>query len=284
VTRQAVNNEVDLSATLVSMNLDGSEAREVVRPTSPPSSRSRPTAAGSLSSKATRRSSRRCRGPASASTSGRRRTLPLRRLTAHAGEYLHWSGDSRKIHYALGDELFTARLEDSFSFVAGAPAELPKPPEHGQKIGFSAEADKPRASWALTGARIVTMRGDEVIDDGVVVVRDNRIVAVGRRGSVEVPAGAATVDVSGKTIVPGLVDAHWHGSMGEEEVIPQQSWIDYASLAFGVTTLHDPSNDPRRSSRSPRCSAPASWSLPASIRPGRSSTAPRAPPPRRSTP
>jgi imidazolonepropionase-like amidohydrolase len=57
------------------------------------------------------------------------------------------------------------------------------------------------------------------------------------------PAGATTVDVSGKTIVPGLVDAHWHGPMGEDEVIPQQSWIDYASLAFGVTTLHDPSND-----------------------------------------
>jgi imidazolonepropionase-like amidohydrolase len=66
---------------------------------------------------------------------------------------------------------------------------------------------------------------------------------VGRRGAVEVPAGASSVDVSGKTIVPGLVDAHWHGAMGEDEVIPQQSWIDFASLALGVTTLHDPSND-----------------------------------------
>jgi imidazolonepropionase-like amidohydrolase len=50
------------------------------------------------------------------------------------------------------------------------------------------------------------MRGDEVIDDGVVVIRDNRIAAVGRRGSVEIPAGTTSVDVSGKTIVPGLVD------------------------------------------------------------------------------
>jgi len=244
VTRQAVNNEVDLSATLVSMNLDGSEAREVVKTdvatefaVSPDGGWIAFVEGYQAFVAALPRSGKRIDlGPKADS-------LPLRRLTAHAGEYLHWSGDSRKIHYALGDELFTARLEDSFSFVAGAPAELPKPPEHGQKIGFSAEADRPRASWALTGARIVTMRGDEVIDDGVLVVRDNRIVAVGRRGSVEVPAGAATVDVSGKTIVPGLVDVHWHGPMGEEELIPQQSWIDYASLAFGVTTLHDPSND-----------------------------------------
>ena len=124
-----------------------------------------------------------------------------------------------------------------------APAELPKPPEQGLKIGFTADADKPKGETALVGARIVTMKGDEVIEDGVIVVRDNRIVAVGPRSSVSVPAGARTVDVEGKTIVPGLVDAHWHGAMGEDEVIPQQSWIDYASLALGVTTLHDPSND-----------------------------------------
>ena len=51
------------------------------------------------------------------------------------------------------------------------------------------------------------------------------------------------MDMSGKTIIPGIVDAHWHGSMGSDEIIPQQSRVDYASLAFGVTTIHDPSND-----------------------------------------
>jgi imidazolonepropionase-like amidohydrolase len=43
--------------------------------------------------------------------------------------------------------------------------------------------------------------------------------------------------------MPGLVDVHWHGAFGTDEIIPQQSWVNYASLAFGVTTLHDPSND-----------------------------------------
>ena len=76
------------------------------------------------------------------------------------------------------------------------------------------------------------------------MVRGNRIAALGPRDDVAVPPGATVVDVTGQTMVPGLVDAHWHGSMGDDGIIPQQSWIDYASLAFGVTTLHDPSNDP----------------------------------------
>jgi imidazolonepropionase-like amidohydrolase/Tol biopolymer transport system component len=244
VTRRAVKDEVELSATLVSLNLDGNDAREVVKTETGTEFAVSPDGSWlafvegyqAFVAPLPRIGKRIELGPKSES-------LPLRRLSAHAGEYLHWSGDSRKIHYALGDELFTLGLEESFAFVAGAPAEPPKPPEQGQKIGFVADADKPRATLALRGARIVTRRGDEVIEDGVIVLRDNRIVAVGRRGELEVPSAAVTLDVSGKTIVPGLVDAHWHGAMGEDEVIPQQSWINYASLAFGVTTLHDPSND-----------------------------------------
>jgi imidazolonepropionase-like amidohydrolase len=93
------------------------------------------------------------------------------------------------------------------------------------------------------GGRVVTMKGDAVIADGVVVVEGNRIVAVGPRGSTKVPADAKVVDVKGKTVMPGIVDVHWHGGFGTEEVVPQRNWVMYASLAFGVTTVHDPSND-----------------------------------------
>lgn len=244
LTRRASRDESELSSTLVSLNLAGGEVREVVKTETATEFAVSPDGSWlafvdgyqAYVAALPRTGKRIDLGPKSDA-------LPLRRLSAHAGEWLHWSGDGRTLHYSLGDELFATRLEDSFAFVPGAPAELPKPPEHGVKIGFAADADRPRTTLALTGARIVTMRGDEVIDDGVLVVRENRIVAVGRRGAVEVPAGAVSVDVAGKTLVPGLVDAHWHGAMGEDEVIPQQSWIHYASLAFGVTTLHDPSND-----------------------------------------
>jgi len=49
------------------------------------------------------------------------------------------------------------------------------------------------------------MRGDEVLEDADVVVKDNRIVAVGKRGTVSVPSSAKVIDVSGKTIVPGFI-------------------------------------------------------------------------------
>jgi hypothetical protein len=81
------------------------------------------------------------------------------------------------------------------------------------------------------------------------------------------PADASASTCRGKTIIPGLIDAHWHGAMGEDGLIPQQSWINYASLAFGVTTLARPVQpQPARSSRRPRCSAPASSPARASTR------------------
>ena len=87
------------------------------------------------------------------------------------------------------------------------------------------------------------MKADEVIEDGRILVKDNRIVAIGKAAEVAIPAGATQIDAKGKTIMPGIVDVHWHGSMGEGGIVPQQSWVNYASLAFGVTTIHDPSND-----------------------------------------
>lgn len=153
--------------------------------------------------------------------------LPVRQLDVDAGSALHWSGDSRQLHFTLGDELFTASAEG-------------KAKATSQKIGFEQASDKPSGKIALTGARIVTMKGDEVVDGGTILIDGNRIAAVGK--DVAVPADARRIDASGKTIVPGFIDAHWHGSMSDSGLIPQQSWVNLASLAFGVTTLHDPSN------------------------------------------
>jgi imidazolonepropionase-like amidohydrolase/Tol biopolymer transport system component len=169
--------------------------------------------------------------------------MPVRKVSRDAGEYLHWSGDSNTLHWALGPELYSRELKDAFAFMEGAPEELPEPEEKGTPIGFSASTDVPRGSVALVGARIVTMNGDEVIEDGTIVVEANRIKSIGSRDSVKVPDDAHTVDVSGHTIIPGLVDVHWHGSQGSSEITPQTNWFNLASLAFGVTTVHDPSND-----------------------------------------
>tara|TARA_B100002003_G_C14143883_1_gene549991 strand:- start:2037 stop:3254 length:1218 start_codon:yes stop_codon:yes gene_type:complete len=83
------------------------------------------------------------------------------------------------------------------------------------------------------------MRGDEIIPNADIVVENNRIVAVGQRGQVDIPAGADEVDVSGKTIGPGFVDTHAHmrPAWGLHK---NQAWMFLANLAYGVTTTRDP--------------------------------------------
>ena len=171
------------------------------------------------------------------------KSIPIAKVSRDAGEYLHWSGDSSRLHWSLGSELFSRDLKDAFAFVAGAPEKLPDIPIKGMDVGFSQPSEVPSGKLAFTGARVITMHGDEVIPDGVVVVDRNRIAAVGPRETTAVPPDAKVVDVTGKTIMPGIVDVHWHGAMGADQITPQQSWVNYAALAFGVTTLHDPSND-----------------------------------------
>ena len=171
------------------------------------------------------------------------KALPQARVTRDSGEWLSWSADSRRLHWSQGPELFTRDLNRSFAFVEGAPEELPKPDEHGVDLGFSVPADKPHGRMALTGARVITMNGDEVIENATIVLDGNRIEAIGPTAAMTLPAGTPTLDMTGKTIMPGLVDTHWHGSMGSNELIPEQSWVNYASLAFGVTTIHNPSSD-----------------------------------------
>ncbi|WP_297802741.1 amidohydrolase family protein, partial [uncultured Brevundimonas sp.] len=170
------------------------------------------------------------------------KAIPQTRMTRDAGEWLHWSADSTELKWSSGPQLFSRKLTDSFTFVDGAGETVAAVPERGIELGFTAPYARPNGIKVLSGARIITAKGDEVIEDGVIVIDGNRIQAVGPRGSVAIPAGAQVTDMTGKTIMPGIVDTHWHGSFGADDIIPQQSWINYASLAFGVTTVHDPSN------------------------------------------
>jgi len=175
------------------------------------------------------------------------KSVPVAQVSSRSGEFLRWSHDSAKLHWANGATLYTRALHDAFAFLTGAPAELPGPVAEGLDLEFTAPADRPAGRIAFSGARIVTMydarRTQEVIEDGVVLVEGNRIAAVGRRGTVDIPQSTVVIDARGRTIIPGLIDVHAHGSQGNNEVIPEQNWMQYSNLAFGVTTIHDPSND-----------------------------------------
>lgn len=101
----------------------------------------------------------------------------------------------------------------------------------------------PAGSVVLRGARAITMRGAEVIENADVIVTGHRIAAVGPRGATTVPAGARVIDLTGRTILPGLVDIHAHWNV-RREVLEPDSTAAYANLAFGTTTVRDPQSPP----------------------------------------
>lgn len=165
--------------------------------------------------------------------------FPGRLLAAGLGRDLHWSPDSRTIHWLNGGEHFSAPVAAVFPH-AGAPQDW-VPRERGTALGLEAETDRPDGRIALVGARLITMRGDEVIEKGTVVVAGNRIEVIGPSDEIQVPPDAQVIDVGGKTIMPGIFDMHAHVHHEFGELAPQQYPPYFASLAFGVTTLFDPS-------------------------------------------
>jgi hypothetical protein len=156
-------------------------------------------------------------------------SLPVTRLTDIGGEFPTWGADGRTVHWSIGNAFATFRLDSAAVDSAYSAEEV--------RVRVSAPRDIPQGTVVLRGARAITMRGTEVIENADIVVRDNRIAGVGPRGAV--PEGARVIDVAGTTIVPGFVDTHSHmwNLWGLHWSRP---WIYLANLAYGVTTTRDP--------------------------------------------
>nr|WP_197276102.1 amidohydrolase family protein [Mangrovimonas sp. TPBH4] len=156
--------------------------------------------------------------------------VPITQLSKDAGLNLHWSSDSKKLHWTLGNTYYTANISEDTKLV-----------EDGITINLKVKTDKPEGRIALKGARIITMEGDEVIENGTIIINENRIESLGSTSSVKIPSNAKVYDVTGKTIMPGIVDVHAHVGGFRDGLPTQKHWQFYANLAFGVTTAHDPS-------------------------------------------
>ena len=205
--------------------------------------------------------------------------VPTARLTKVGGDFIGWTNDSRTAFYSIGRSFFSYDLAmadslvrdsvaraDSTAAAGGGPgagaggarpaadttakadtttkADTTKKPTivyEAQRydVAITARKDKPSGTVALRGARIITMKGDEVIQKGDIVITDNRIVAVGSSGSVNIPKSAKVIDVGGKTIMPGFVDIHAHNWFGWGVHRDQVTQL-LAGLAYGVTTQRDP--------------------------------------------
>src|SRR5215211_3350041 len=85
---------------------------------------------------------------------------------------------------------------------------------------------------AVVGATLIDGRGGPAVADSVVVVRGDSVVAAGTRASVRVPAGAEVFEARGLTLLPGLIDAHFH--IDGDDPLPA------LFLSHGVTSLRDP--------------------------------------------
>ena len=187
-------------------------------------------------------------------------SVPVWRLSDEAGGYVAWADNGRMLTWSLGNEFHRLPLDAAVRFAEEqkkqakqddaskkTDAEKPRVPKsEAIAIELTAPRSAPKGSFVLRGGRVLTMRRDAsgkdiVVDNADVVVTNNRIAAVGPSGSVTVPAGAKVFDAAGKTIMPGMVDTHAHLHYSGFEIFPETKWEYAANLAYGVTTVYDPS-------------------------------------------
>jgi Tol biopolymer transport system component/imidazolonepropionase-like amidohydrolase len=157
--------------------------------------------------------------------------LPMKLVTATGALYPRWEADSNAFTYSFTNHFYRATRDDLKPTAREFALTVPRVTAQGK--------------LALRNARLVTMKGNEVIANGDIVIENGRITAVGLHGKVEIPAGARQIDLTGKTVMPGMVDIHSH-MHGGGDVFPDKVWPYAANLAYGVTTTRDPSNDSAR--------------------------------------
>ena len=111
------------------------------------------------------------------------------------------------------------------------------------EIRVREKSDTPSGYIAFTNGKLITMKGDELIENGTILIKGNRIHAIGKVNEVRIPRAAKLIDLKGKTVMPGLIDVHGHLGNFRYGISPQQQWEYFANLAYGVTTAHDPSSN-----------------------------------------
>ena len=161
--------------------------------------------------------------------------MPIKRLTTTGANYIHWADGGKMITWSFGNDF--SRVSRDTAFQAEKPDQW-----KAEKISIALEVPReaPKGQVLLRGARIITMKGDEVIEHGDVLVENNRIKEIGATGKLHAAADAKVIDCRGKTILPGFVDIHAHLHTGRDEMTDQE-WSYAANLAYGVTTTRDPS-------------------------------------------
>lgn len=172
---------------------------------------------------------------------------PLRaaKLTDMGVDYFDWSADGSRIGWSVGASWYSVALDD-VDFEGAAPVPVEDTYGDPLKLTVTLPRDVPSEATLLTGANVITMaardRPEATLIGADILVEGAKIVAIGPSGSLEVPADAEIVDLSGKWIAPGLIDVHYHVADIRRDVLQTDVWGLKANLAMGVTTVFDPSS------------------------------------------
>ena len=148
-------------------------------------------------------------------------SVPVTQLTTEGGLYPRWHSD-QVLEFGSGNRFFLHDVEAGTTDTMRIHLEVPR--------------RVPQGSLALTGARIVTMNERTVHERGTVLVEGARITCV---GECDVSVADEVIDVSGKTIIPGIVDMHAHHYREHKGLIPRNDFESAIYLAYGVTTNLD---------------------------------------------
>jgi imidazolonepropionase-like amidohydrolase/WD40 repeat protein len=152
--------------------------------------------------------------------------LPVKRLTTEGGGYVAWA-DTQTVTWGFTNKFYRQKLDAEKPEIFNIELHVPRA--------------RPSGTLVLRNARLITMKGDEIIARGDIVIENNHIRAIGPSGKLALPKEATSYNLRGKTIIPGLIDVHSHMHQSAFEIIPEKKWQYVANLAYGVTTTRDPS-------------------------------------------
>ena len=106
-------------------------------------------------------------------------------------------------------------------------------------VAVAVSGQQSSATVALVGARVIDGTGAAPMANATILISNGRIERVGPAASLKIPAGATRVDVAGKTIIPGLINAHGHLGNGDRALPLYDQIIQQLKIyaRFGVTTV-----------------------------------------------
>jgi len=101
------------------------------------------------------------------------------------------------------------------------------------------EAQQPAPMTVFEGARLIVGDGSAAIEDSAFIVQNGRFTTVGRKGQLKVPAGAARVDLTGKTVMPAIIDAHKHLAVTRDALVDQLQHLAYYGIGTTMSLGQD---------------------------------------------